>query len=116
MGSLGFIEIPLQELTCNNCKDNSNRDDIKQAFLPYSATTVSIDGGHDCPPVTVSLEVERISWRRQNPGKYTAFAIISFPCTDCEHSHKIQHQLEAPSVFIRNVMKCQTCNGMLDLE
>lgn len=70
----------------------------------------------DTPPVKVTVDVQRISWRRQSEGRYSAFALMTFPCLDCDKTHTFEHQLEAPRVFIRDTFKCKTCGNKLEVE
>jgi TIR domain len=115
MDSLNKIELPISELTCDDCRDEVT-DERARIHVPFHATSVVVQGDDDLEPLTVTLDVSKISWRKQSAGRYVATATVTVSCPCCEKARDIQPYLEAPSILITNIGKCRTCKGNLEIE
>jgi hypothetical protein len=84
--------------------------------VPFHATLVNVGGAEDLEPLTVTLDVRKISWRKAAPGRYlaTAAAIVTCPC--CQKAREIQKYLQAPTILLSDIGQCQTCKGALEVE
>lgn len=115
MDSLDKIEVLLSALTCGDCLNEMNheREDI---LLPFHITKVIVQGDEDLEPLTVALDVRKISWRKESATRYIATALVTVFCPCCEKARDIQPYLEAPFVLLTDIGKCRTCKGSLELE
>lgn len=115
MDSLEKIEVPISKLTCDHCLDEITGERAK-VHVPFHATSVTVQGGEDFEPLTVTLDVRRISWRKQSASRYAATALVTVFCPCCERARDIQPYLEAPSILLTDLGTCRTCKGALELE
>jgi hypothetical protein len=115
MDSLKTIEVPISGLTCDECLDEMNHARA-QVHVPFHATSVLVPGEEDLEPLTVTLDVRKISWRKQSAGRYAATALVTVFCPCCEKARDIQPYLEAPSILLTDIGKCRTCKRGLELE
>jgi hypothetical protein len=52
---------------------------------------------------------------KNSSSEYKAVAVMSIQCLDCDEPHEIQHQLEAPILFLKSLSKCKICNSSLEV-
>lgn len=115
MDALGRIELPLTELACGECRTGM-ADEREAVRLPFHATLVTVPGAEDLEPLTVTLDVRKISWRKAAPGRYVATAAVVVTCPCCQKARDIQHYLQAPSILLTDIGQCRTCKGDLEVE
>lgn len=115
MDSLNKIEVPISKLTCDDCLAEIKHERTK-ANMPFHVTSVTVRGDEDLDPLTVALDVRKISWRKQSEGRYAATALVSVSCPCCEKVRDMQPYLEAPSILLTDIGKCRTCKNSLELE
>ena len=75
-----------------------------------------MDGEETLELLTVTLDVHKISWHKQELGRYSAATVVTIPCPCCENVRDMKYNLEAPLVLLTDIGKCRTCNGKLQLE
>jgi hypothetical protein len=115
MDALGRVEVPLSELACGECRTEMV-DEREVVRLPFHVTQVTVPGAEGLEPLTVALDVHRISWRKAAPGRYAARAAVVVTCPCCQKARDIQHYLQAPSVLLTDIGRCSICRGDLDIE
>lgn len=115
MDAIGHIKIPLSELSCGDCRTEMT-DERSAVPVPFHATIVNVPGAEDLEPLSVTLDVRKISWRKASPGRYlaTAAAVVTCPC--CQKAREIQKYLQAPSILLSDIGQCQICKGGLEVE
>jgi hypothetical protein len=109
------IQLPLGELACPECREATlaERD---PARLPFHLTHVMVEGEAEMPPLMVDVDVQRISWHREQLGRYVASATVQMKCPCCDHMRESQCYLDAPLVLLTGMGKCRGCKGPLELE
>jgi len=115
MESITSIEIPLTSLTCGQCLDGINHERT-EISVPFQATNVTVPGDEDLEPLTVTLDVRKISWHKQSTNRYVATALVTVSCPCCEKARDIQQYLEAPSILLTDIGKCRICKGILEID
>jgi hypothetical protein len=115
MGSVSNIALPISNLICFDCR--SNGDEQRPAtFLPYQAASIEIESGEESSPLRVNFDVQHLKLIKNAQGVYKAYAIVTYACPGCEQVHKLEHQLEAPLVYLKHTVKCRTCGGALEVN
>jgi hypothetical protein len=107
------IDVPISSLICDKCKNDFT--DSAKSDVNYSLVSISI-GTSELDSPTLLLDVRKIEWRKKEQGWYTADAVFSIPCPNCDDLHILRHRIEAPAVFLADVGRCRTCGGKLLLE
>lgn len=115
MDSLDKIEVPISILTCDDCLDEIDHERA-EIHLPFHITQISVPGEEDLEPLTVMLDIRKISWRKESANRYIATALVTVSCPCCEKARDLQPYLEAPFVLLTDIGKCRTCKGSLELE
>lgn len=113
MAAISNIIVPLSNLVCDDCKSTPEEGNHK--FIPLHIALIEVDRGDEAEPVSISLDIQKISWRMTAQSEYEAIAEMSVQCFGCEQPHKIQHQMEAPVVFLKSLSKCKLCNNSLEV-
>lgn len=112
MGGLGTIDILISDLLCSSCDEIINTDTI-ESVTSYIKFDVTVDRPSAIPPLTLTLDVERLSWKRKKLGYYYAEALVRIDCPNCEKPHEIGRYLDAPVILLSNLGQCRSCNGQL---
>jgi hypothetical protein len=82
----------------------------------YIKFDVAVDKPNAIAPLTLTLDVERISWKKKKPGYYYAEALVRVDCPNCEKPHEMRRYLDAPVILLTELGLCRNCNGKLSPE